>query len=203
MSRAKLAWRPLVGGVGIVPSTTRRWATLGALAQGHGRQWLVTAAHAVGAVAPGDSITIHQGPWGQPGHEVAVALGSELLADAALDLVAVPLLAGTPVAGATAGLGPWTGLAAVAVGDVVVKVGASSGLVRGEVVAVTPTGFRVGLPAGHPAGYLLGESGDSGAAWLAWPALGVAGFHTGLNHAGEALAGSAPMALGRWGVGLV
>lgn len=203
MSRAKLAWRPLVGGVGIVPSTTRRWATLGVLAQGHGRRWLVTAAHAVGAVAAGQRVAVTQGPWGQPGHEVADALDTELLVDAGRDLAAVPLLAGVGVTGATAGLGPWPGLAAVAVGDAVVMMGASSGLVRGEVVALTATGFRVGRPAGAPAGYLLGESGDSGAAWLTWPALGVAGVHTGLNAAGEALASDAAAVLAGWGLGVV
>lgn len=200
MSRYKLAYRPVCGGVGIVPSTTRRWATLGCLAVGQGRTWLVTAEHAVGAVNLGATLTIHQGPWGQPFQDIAQALEHELLRDPVLDLIAVPLSAGVTVVPEILGLGVWSGVRTPAVGDVVVKVGVGSGLVRGIVRAVGPDRFRVGLLPTYPVEYSLGETGDSGAAWLTWPALAVAGIHTGTNTLGEALVSSAPVALGRWGL---
>jgi hypothetical protein len=202
MNLLKIPYRPLMGGIGIVPSTTRRWATAGFFAQGHGKRWLVTAAHAIGPLAPGTSLTIHQGPWGQSGLEIAVATDQEILINAALDITAIPVAAGLLIRPEIVGLGAWSGPAGLTVGAEVVKVGVGSGFVRGRVTAINGSEIRIGRLANYPAQYSVAETGDSGAAWLTWPSLSVAAVHTGKAASGEAIASSAGDLLASLGLSL-
>lgn len=185
----RLAYRPLKGGVGIVPSTTRRWATLGLIAEGSGRRWIVTAAHAVGPIAADGALAIHQGPWKEAGHDICNVAGSDILVAPALDVAAVPItVPGVTCVPEIADLGRWTGIEKAEAGQRVVKVGAGSGFTAGVVASAAGGVVTIAPAPGCPAGYRIAESGDSGAAWLAWPTLRLTALHRAVSSAGNAIA---------------
>jgi hypothetical protein len=202
MNILKITYRPLMGGAGIVPSTTRRWATAGVFAQGHGRRWLVTAGHAIGSLDPGAHLSISQGPWGQPGQDIALATDQEILRNSGLDIAAVPVPDLLQIRPAIVGLGPWSAPTIAVVGMEVVKVGVGSGFVRGRVTAVNGSEIRIGRLLEYPDQYSLAEAGDSGAAWLTWPSLSVVAIHTGKAASGEAVASNAVDVLASLGLSL-
>lgn len=185
----KLSFRPLVGGLGIVPSTRRRWATLGLIAEGDGQRWLLTACHALGDLSYGTRLAIHQGPSASPGAPICDADASDVRQDFALDAAAVPLVpSGVGVAPEVIGLGRVGVVRQAVQGETVIRVGVETGLVRGNVDLATPGRIEIVRPANYPTSYSVGEPGDSGAVWLSYPDLDLIGLHIAKSHGGFAIA---------------
>lgn len=114
--------------------------------------------------------------------------GSEILQDPAFDAAAFPLLPLVDAVPEIVGLGRVGAVGEAVEGMPVVRVGVVTGLVRGVVTLATPQRIEIARPGHYPAGYCLGEPGDSGAVWLSYPNLDLIGLHIAKSHAGLAIA---------------
>ena len=200
----RLGYRPLLAGVGIVPSPEGRWATLGLILTDNGRAWGLTALHALGNLSANPLIDIAQGPQGSAGTSIASCRRADLRLSQPLDVVAFPI--GTAIATRTevAGLGPWRRAARLPLpGERVVKVGARSGITAGRVLRVTGSSVEIERLPDYPHTYKLADGGDSGAVWFSHPALEPLAVHRALQaQGGRALATTVVDALAALGFGL-
>jgi len=190
----KLAYRPLLGGVGIVVSSTRKWATLGLIAQGDVLKWAITAAHAIGTISLNDRITVFQGPWNDA-LAISNVEASEIRINSSLDVAAIPIMKTVAAESAIVNLGVWGAIATPAVNMEVVRVGVGSGIARGKVESMQGSRVRICRPAGYPSDYSVGEAGDSGALWLGYPGLELISLHLAKGNDGVAISTAVEVAL--------
>lgn len=183
----KLAFRPLMSGVGIVPSTSRKWATLGLIARGGGRTWIVTAGHSLKPVVTNQPVTIFQGPWNARS-EIVSSSFEQIIFNDQFDVAAAPLNPNIEVAPEVVHLGRWGEVIAPQEGVAVVRVGVGTGMVKGTIAAVQGASVYISRPSGYPLEYTVGEPGDSGALWLTWPNLDIVAIHRAKSATGSAVA---------------
>lgn len=168
----RIAYRPVLAGVGIVASTEGRWATLGLIVAGGTQRWGLTALHALGDLSANPVVTISQGPWRAAGISISSVPAQELRLSQALDVAAFPIDPTIPSSNETVGLGAWVRIARhPVVGETVLKVGAKTGLTIGRVESVVDHAAQIACLAHYPQEYALGGPGDSGATWLSYPGL--------------------------------
>lgn len=165
----QLPFRPLRPGTYIYnPQSGGGGGTLGFIATSNGAdRWIVSCHHIIGR--RNMSVCASSEPIFQPTPSVnntPIATTDPSRCDLVLDCAGAACVAGTALTNDILGLGRIKSAKSAAVGMLVKKSGAATGITDAMVAMITGANVTIEPLAQYPNDYAITESGDSGAAWV-------------------------------------